>query len=62
MSRYVDIYCKVRVPFRSYKKWVDTPKGLLSKNPPENIKDIIEFKLQGLNPNITVTVESTQEV
>ena len=61
MSRYIDMFFKVSVPIKLYERW-NNPHGFLSSNPTENIRDMIEWKLQSFNKNITVTKDKpTQE-
>lgn len=60
MARYVDVFLKVSIPKRTWDKWLEMGR-IIQSSPGQNIRDIVEFKLHGLNKNITVTAEKTEE-
>ena len=62
MPTHYDITYKVIIPKRSFDKWQEAINNVhLDTDVPENIREIIEHKLHGLNPNISVVTGITEE-
>ena len=63
MARYVDMFFKVSVPIKTYERWVkDSAQPEILPSPEDNIRELINWKLQGFNKSIAVTKDRpTQE-